>query len=394
MYSGMYKVRDDILSKKYTFEKVKNIIETQSECKLLSTEYKNSKEKMLFICKCGEVFETCLYSFLYRNKRQCRECSNDKLRMERKRDISQIVEFINNNTNCIFLELPNGYKNQYSPIKLQCVCGQIFTTTVEKLYHRNKHQCNNCSMKILSNKKSYSKEFIKDFIKENSSCIFVSMDENNKINLQCNCGQIFTTTFSKFKSQNKRQCNKCSFDDKRERFAHSYKYIKEYIENNGCVLTTKEYINSSLPLDIICSCGITFTATFDSFKFNKQHRCYSCSAKTSLGEATVRNVLSEIGARYKEQYRINVNQSRMYMDFVVFNSDSTILYFIEYDGEQHFKPIDFFGGEDGFKETTRRDKIKNEYCMEKKIPLLRIPYTEFHNIKEIVSDFHSRFFNA
>ena len=249
-------------------------------------------------------------------------------------------------------------------------------------------------MKILSNKKSYSKEFIKDFIKENSSCIFVSMDENNKINLQCNCGQIFTTTFSKFKSQNKRQCNKCSFDDKRERFAHSYKYIKEYIENNGCVLTTKEYINSSLPLDIICSCGITFTATFDSFKFNKQHRCYSCSAKTSLGEATVRNVLSEIGARYKEQYRINVNQSRMYMDFVVFNSDSTILYFIEYDGEQHFKPIDFFGGEDGFKETTRRDKIKNEYCMEKKIPLLRIPYTEFHNIKEIVSDFHSRFFNA
>lgn len=47
---------------------------------------------------------------------------------------------------------------------------------------------------------------------------------------------------------------------------------------------------------------------------------------------------------------------------------------IEYDGKQHFEPIEFFGGEEKFNKLQENDKIKNEYCKNNKIPLIRISY--------------------
>lgn len=38
----------------------------------------------------------------------------------------------------------------------------------------------------------------------------------------------------------------------------------------------------------------------------------------------------------------------MIFDFVIFNDKNQIIQCIEYDGEQHFKPIEFFGGEQAF----------------------------------------------
>lgn len=51
-------------------------------------------------------------------------------------------------------------------------------------------------------------------------------------------------------------------------------------------------------------------------------------------------------------------------------------YLIEYDGEQHF--IDSFYGT--LNKIQQRDKIKNSYCKQNNIPLIRIPYTHKENI--------------
>ena len=59
---------------------------------------------------------------------------------------------------------------------------------------------------------------------------------------------------------------------------------------------------------------------------------------------------------------------------------------IEYDGEGHFIPIDWAGrGEAWANEslyaTQRRDEIKNNYCFENGIELLRISYFEIDDIE-------------
>ena len=49
---------------------------------------------------------------------------------------------------------------------------------------------------------------------------------------------------------------------------------------------------------------------------------------------------------------------------------------IEYDGEQHFKSVDFFGGEETFKKQQLHDKIKTNYCKNNNISLLRIKFDQ------------------
>lgn len=58
---------------------------------------------------------------------------------------------------------------------------------------------------------------------------------------------------------------------------------------------------------------------------------------------------------------------------------------IEYDGEQHTKPIDYFGGIESYECTVRHDKMKNEYCKNNGISLLRIPYNK--NVEEELNNF-------
>lgn len=54
---------------------------------------------------------------------------------------------------------------------------------------------------------------------------------------------------------------------------------------------------------------------------------------------------------------------------------------IEYDGEQHFKPIDIFGGQKAFEELKMRNNIKTKYCEDNDIKLLRIKYSDNIKIK-------------
>ena len=45
---------------------------------------------------------------------------------------------------------------------------------------------------------------------------------------------------------------------------------------------------------------------------------------------------------------------------------------IELDGDQHFRPVNIFGGIDGLEVTRRRDLLKEKYCADHLIPLIRI----------------------
>lgn len=65
---------------------------------------------------------------------------------------------------------------------------------------------------------------------------------------------------------------------------------------------------------------------------------------------------------------------------------------IEYDGQQHYYPVQFFGcsEEDAmlrYLSTKKHDQIKNDYCEQHHLSLLRIPYFEKKNLEKLVTDF-------
>lgn len=57
-------------------------------------------------------------------------------------------------------------------------------------------------------------------------------------------------------------------------------------------------------------------------------------------------------------------------DMAVFDTDFNLAYLIEYDGGQHFSQCGMFD----YEKTHKNDLIKNAYCFEHNIPLIRIPY--------------------
>ena len=57
---------------------------------------------------------------------------------------------------------------------------------------------------------------------------------------------------------------------------------------------------------------------------------------------------------------------------------------IEYDGIQHYEAVEIFGGIPAFKKRQKRDQIKNQYCKDNNIKLIRIPYWDYDNIETIL----------
>jgi hypothetical protein len=98
----------------------------------------------------------------------------------------------------------------------------------------------------------------------------------------------------------------------------------------------------------------------------------------SSGERLVRLFLEKHNVKYKQYHRIkkcfSVLRGKCYtLPFDFYLPKTNVL--IEYDGEQHYKPVSIWGGEEGFKRQKMLDGIKDDFCRNNNIKLVRIPYT-------------------
>jgi very-short-patch-repair endonuclease len=105
----------------------------------------------------------------------------------------------------------------------------------------------------------------------------------------------------------------------------------------------------------------------------------------SKGEEKIRNFLDKNCIKYKSEFKFEDCKFNGHLPFDFYLEEYNLL--IEYDGEHHFYPIDYFGGIDNYKKTLRNDEIKNLYANKNGINLLRIKYHDFDKIESIISDY-------
>lgn len=159
-----------------------------------------------------------------------------------------------------------------------------------------------------------------------------------------------------------------------------YKLVGDYQNANSTVTLLHNKYN----------CNKIFTVNARDF-YRRGQRCPHCFSKFSNGEERILNFLHTTSINYLSQYGFKNLYSKqpLRFDFAIFDKTDTLLFLIEYDGEQHFKPVDFAGkGKEWAKRSLNnikaRDQIKNNYCKDNAIKLLRIPYWEFENIENIL----------
>ena len=84
----------------------------------------------------------------------------------------------------------------------------------------------------------------------------------------------------------------------------------------------------------------------------------------SEGEIIIAEWLDEYGITYDKEKTFSALPGHRF-DFYLPNSRIVI----EYDGEQHFEPIEMFGGEAGLIERQAKDARKNEFCISQGIKI-------------------------
>lgn len=131
-----------------------------------------------------------------------------------------------------------------------------------------------------------------------------------------------------------------------------------------------------------CECGNTHIASTSDLKGGK---VASCGCMNSKGEAIIAKILFESNISFCKQVTFDDLKSESgkhyAFDFAVLK-DGAIWYLIEFDGIQHYDPTRQFGKDkETFEKIKRRDSLKNRWCEEKYIPLIRIPYTKLETLK-------------
>ena len=122
-----------------------------------------------------------------------------------------------------------------------------------------------------------------------------------------------------------------------------------------------------------CDCGKETKVLAVNLTTGNTQSCGKCK-ENSHGNLKIDQILTQANIPFTREKRFNTCKDIGYLrfDFYVNNT-----YLIEFDGRQHFS------NENTIFDTTgvqRRDAIKNQWCKENNIPLIRIPYTHLDKL--------------
>ena len=141
------------------------------------------------------------------------------------------------------------------------------------------------------------------------------------------------------------------------------------------------YINNYTLIKIICK---------EHGEFKQQPTDHATGSgcprcKESNGETLIASGLIDLNIKFEteKKFKCCISKFNRPLRFDFYLPDYNMC--IEYDGPQHFKMSTYFGKE-AFENTQNNDKIKNEFCRDNGIKLLRIKYTDKHLIPNILKN--------
>ena len=347
---------------------------------LLSTTYKNNKEKLVFE-KDGYKYYNSYNGFIktdnFKKWSKDNPFSVDNLNLFlKKQNIST--------TSIISLE----QKEKKLFVTCKCQCGKEYTVFLSSFLGKKQYQCAECG-RHNSITKHIDYSYLKDIETNNltlmgkyKGCKYLHyfLDENNYY--------VFITPYNLRKGADYKR----SIFDKNN--AYGLDNMKHYLELN-CphiqLLSTCFYGTKNVRYKFLCSCGNMFEMGWEYFRRNKEPKCPICSGLSSSLEIKTEKFLVKNEIKFERQkifeecFYINKLKFDFYLPF--YNVC------IEIDGQHHFYPVTYGGISKeqaiiNFNLQKEKDKIKNDFCKENNIILIRLPYWEFYgeNYKNILKN--------
>ncbi len=328
----------------------------------LLTEYKNNKTKIKIICSEHGEFEQIPLTHL--KGQGCKKCGSQSSGLLRKLTTEDFIEKA---------RLVHGDNYDYSLVEYMNSSSKV--VIICPVHGEFEQECNShlmgsgCS-KCVGLKKLTTEDFIEKarLVHGNNYdySLIEYMNSISKVVIICSIhGEFEQIPSNHLSGQGCEICGGKKTLDKRIFINRSIN-----IHGNKYVYSLVEYVNNKTKVKIICPEHGEFEQTPNRHLVGDG--CPIC--KESKGEKEIRKYLIENGLVFISQHKFHDCKNKRTLPFDFYLPDYNTC--IEFDGRQHYLPIKYFGGLKGLEETKIRDEIKNKYCQDNIIKLIRIKYNE------------------
>lgn len=323
---------------KYTYDKV---------------NYINSQTKVCIICP--EHGEFYVRPADYLRGYGCPKCSNikriKKLSLTQDEVIRRFHKAHDDKYDYSLVE----YVNYDTKVKIICPIHGVFEMTPSN--HIRGQGCPKCKGIHLT-----TKEIIDEFHKihgdkyDYSKTVYNKMHE--KITVICPRHGEFQITPSKHRIG--QGCPKCGILKRAKNQSYDNESFIEILQkvHNGKYIYTKATLNGNLHNRITITCPIHGDFEQIAQSHLNGHGCPKC--QSSHLEEEIKSFLNDNKIEFEQQKTFEwlKLKNHLYLDFYLPKYNKAI----ECQGIQHFKPVNFFGGEECFIKTIERDDIKQKLC--------------------------------
>ena len=199
---------------------------------------------------------------------------------------------------------------------------------------------------------------------------------------QCDCGNIVSIRANNITSGHTKSCGCWRKDNNREMSKNRIKDLTGQRFGKLTVIKLAEDYKRCSGVKWICQCDCGNIVSVYSSNLNRLHTTSCGCASRSIGEENIEKLLQENNIAYAKEYSFKdlKNKGRLRFDFAIFNNDGQLSHLIEFDGRQHNNDYTPWNSKETLQERQSRDKIKDKYCQEKNIKLIRIPYEKRDSI--------------
>lgn len=275
--------------------------------------------------------------------------------------------------------------------KCQCDCGNIHYVEKGKLLQKQCQSCG-CLTKInIAGQRFGRLVAINDsgLRDNNGNCLW---------HCKCDCGNEKNISLSSLKNGSTTSCGCLHKEKFYEMLANldyeaigeknSKDYSNQIIKGVKIISKTHRKTHNGWYWNCECPyCGDIFQARPCALKENQSCGCVGASKNNKLIETMLNNT---VNISFKRELWFTdlrgIGGYPLRFDFAIYDDNNNLKYLIEYDGQQHFyysNGLSTWNTQENYEKTHSHDLIKNKYCFDNNIPLIRIPYDAKYTIDDL-----------
>jgi len=334
----------------------------------LMSEYVNTKTHCIIKCAAGHLWPVIPQSIVGVMDTWCPYCNDCSLEQAKQRFYIKVLE---NDWTII-----GPYINSHTKVEIICKNGHHHFCIPRDVVHKNRKcgKCaNNCPIKAME-------KFYSVIAFRGGTVLGTYVNTYTKVEIMCNNGHKFHTPPGAINYGD--WCRACAGHCPIEAFKRLQEIVAKY---GGLIL--EDYINTHTKIEFQCEKGHRWRACPMSIT-NSGTWCKTC--RESHGEREIAVILARHNIPFNRQKQ-HPSLSGYYFDFKLqYNGKE---FYLEFDGEQHFKTVEFFGITGDYYEYRRYlDVLKSYTVLENNGNLIRLDCTlsneqlEAHILKAINSN--------